>query len=159
GAVDSNGTGQGSLFAFSSTGTLKWVFPTGDFDVRSQPTIDADGTIYFGTKGTPCYVYAVHPDGTEKWHYKTADDAGNGGTDVYNSPTLGNNGLIYVFSEWGWLYAFNPDGSVNWKDINTIPSGGTTWSSGALAADGTIYYGNGYGYMAAIQTTSLGLSS
>lgn len=150
---------QGVLAAFSSTGAFKWAYASGDNDIRSAPTIDADGTLYYGTIGSQGYLYALNPDGTLKWRYATRNDtSGGGGSDVYNSPAIGADGTIYAVSEWGWTYAFNPDGTVLWKTDQIKPNT-SNWSSFALASDGTLYIGRTYGAFVAITSESLGLKS
>ncbi len=149
----------GKLWALDSTGAVKWSFAAQDFDIRSSPAIDTDGTIYFGTKGSYGYVYAVHPDGTLKWRYATVNDAGGGGIDVYSSPAIASDGTIYVPNEWGYMYAFNADGSLKWKDSHLSLNGGTNWSSPVIANDGTLFVGNTYGTFMAVTTDAHGLST
>ena len=51
------------------TGVKKWEFnPKARIDFFSSPAIGEDGSIYFCTWGS---IYALYPDGTEKW--KTED--------------------------------------------------------------------------------------
>ena len=83
----------------------KWSFQTG-FDVDSSPAIGSDGTIYVGSYDD--YLYAINPDGSRKWRFKT------GGYVSYSSPAAGSDGTIYVGSEDNNLYAINPDGSKKW---------------------------------------------
>jgi outer membrane protein assembly factor BamB len=47
---------------------LKWCCCTG-FSLTSSPTIGLDGTIYIGSNNHN--LYAINPNGTEKWNYKT----------------------------------------------------------------------------------------
>jgi len=155
-----SGATNAALIAFSSTGTIKWAFPAVDFDIRMQPSIDADGTVYFGTKGNSGIVFALNPDGTEKWHYATTDPVGcpGCGNDVYNTPAIGADGIIYVANELNVLYAFNPDGTIKWKET-ALPGAAAGESSAAIAPDGTLYLGKIYGAFVAVKTDSLGLSA
>ncbi len=63
-----------------------------------------------------------------------------------SSPTLGNNGLIYVGTADtygnGHLYAIEPNGVVRWK----VETGDIAKSSPAIGDDGTIYVGS-YGHI------------
>ena len=96
-------------------------------------TVASDGTIYFG-EGPGGTFYALHPNGTLKWKYKT-------GGIIWSSPAIAEDGTIYV-GNWDWkLYAFNPDGTVKW----CTSVGGDVCSSPAIAPDGTIYLGTMYG--------------
>jgi len=132
------------LFAFKRDGTLKWSFAgaagSDDTPIQSTPAIGADGTIYFGS--TDDHVYAVNPDGTEKWKFLTFGA-------VYGSPAFGADGTIYVGStianNGGVIYAINPDGTEKWGQ-----SAGSVAGSPAVASDGTLYFLTGNGEMIAI---------
>ncbi len=68
------------------------------------------------------------------WRYKT-------GGIIYSSPSIANDGTIYIGSEDNKLHAINPDGTFKWSFQATTDS---DWidSSPALAPDGTIYVGS-----------------
>ncbi len=158
-----SGATNAALLAFTSTGAIKWAFPAGDFDIRDTPSIAADGTIYFGTKGDNGFVYALNPDGTQKWKYNTFTDVVNCptcGVDVYDTPAIAVDGTVYVSNEYGFLYAFHPDGTLKWKDNALMPQGGATdWSSAVIMPDGTLYSGRTYGVFMAVQTDTMGPST
>ncbi len=103
--------------------------------IRYAPTIGTDGTIYFsGSAGT---VYAVNPDGTEKW----VTDITVGQSEA--APAIAPDGSIIVTTSMGEVEALNPaDGSVIW---NKSTFGNTSgYSSPAIDANGTIFlpFGN-----------------
>ena len=108
---------------------LKWRvrLATGaSLELKSSPAIAPDGTIYVGS--TDSSLYAIKPDGTLKWRYKT-------GGSVLSSPSIAADGTVYVGSNDNQLYAINPDSTLKWSygtagDISTSP---------AIAADGTVY--------------------
>jgi outer membrane protein assembly factor BamB len=86
-----------------TTGATKTGFPykpsqdTGaDADVDTAPAIGGDRTVFFGTAGGT--FYAVNPDGTERYHYKT-------GGRISSSPAIGPDGTVYFVSDDGNLYA------------------------------------------------------
>jgi len=124
----------GKLYAIDpNTRTEIWSFPSDNYidaEVWSSPAIALDGTIYFGTGwGSDSNVYAINPDGTQKWSLST-------GGSVESSPIIGSDGTIYVGSSDRNLYAINPNGTVKWT-YNTPCCG---WvASPAIGADGTIY--------------------
>ncbi len=71
--------GSGSLMAINQTGNILWgiSYAFGMADVR--PVVDGAGTIYFATtrlsfdyaaQTTRCDVFAIRPDGSEKWHFE-----------------------------------------------------------------------------------------
>ena len=71
------GSDDGNVYAVDASGNQKWKFTTlGSSIVRSSPAIGADGTIYFGSEGGRSYagIYALNPDGTQKWYFRTAMD-------------------------------------------------------------------------------------
>ena len=112
----------------ANDGTLKWAFEMGNS--RSCPAIGYDGTVYIGS--TDNNLYAINPDGTEKWAF-TAN-----GPIVRSSPTIGYDGTIYVGAEDTYLYAINPDGTLKWRF--RTPNAAVQQSP-ALGSDGTIYLG------------------
>jgi len=77
------------LYAFnSSNGILKWRLFTDEILGISSPAIAEDGTIYFGRHH---HIFAVYPNGTEKWRYET-------GSNVHSSPAVAEDGTIYIGS-------------------------------------------------------------
>jgi len=134
-------------------GSFRWSFsvkPTKTNQaayIYSSPAIAPDGTIYFGTEerffqnpatssGT---LYAVNPDGSEKWKYPVA-------AAIYSDPAIAEDGTIYFGCYDSNLYALNPNGSLKWKYL----AGGTIFSDPVVAADGTIYFGCDDGHLYAL---------
>jgi len=123
-----------SPYVGAQTNHLQWAFETNE-SIATSPAIAADGTIYVadmgiggaGTKGT---VWAVNPDGTEKWHYTT------GGFLQHSSPAIGPNGAVYIGCDDNKLYALNPDGSLWWS--HEFP-GSMQYSSPVIGGVGRIY--------------------
>jgi large repetitive protein len=114
----------------AGTGLVDWQVPTpGGIVFQSSPAVGTDGTIYFGSRNT--YIYALNPDGSEKWSFKTS-----GWIDA--TPTLGNDGTIYVGSADKNLYALNSDGSLKWK----FATAGQVRAMAAMGSDGTLYVGD-----------------
>lgn len=74
-----------------------------------------------------------------KWRYAT-------GGAVKSSPAVSADGMIYVGSYDGRLYALNANGSLAWR----YTTGGPVHSSPAVAADGTIYFGSDDGHLYAL---------
>ncbi|WP_420265434.1 PQQ-binding-like beta-propeller repeat protein [Candidatus Magnetominusculus dajiuhuensis] len=139
-AVAADGTiyaaGGTQLYAFTSAGVLKWVFSGANDSIHGEPCIGGDGTIYFGSWDT--YVYAVNPDSSLKWKYKTV-----GSIAPLASPTLSTDGLtLYVGSgdphnqTDGTIYAIlTLSGNLKWsKNIDPIRASGAV-----VGQDGTIY--------------------
>ena len=112
---------------------MNWVYKAGS-DFNSTPAIGADGTIYVSS--TDDYVYAINPDGTEKW---TAQYGSWSATAI----AIGPNGTVYfageVTSETGVLIAYDAtNGTEKWRKV--LPAK-VTHGGPAIAPDGTIYLG------------------
>jgi outer membrane protein assembly factor BamB len=145
------------LYALNPDGTLKWKFNSGGLIVMSNPAIGSDGTIYVGTTAKGAsesstqggIFFAINPDGTEKWRYDTSPDV-LGPSDIYSSAAIGADGVIYFSSELRYFYAFYPNGTLKEKYdmyvLSPISHGSSTitYSSPAIASDGTIYAGDYY---------------
>ncbi len=113
------------------TGKILWTFSAGTSlnTYGGSPAIGSDGTLYEGSYNNN--VYAVNPDGTQKWGYTT-------GGRITGSPAIGSDGTIYVGSSDYKLYALNPDGTPKWS----YTTGGSILGSPAIGSDGTIYVGS-----------------
>jgi hypothetical protein len=79
----------------------EWIFATGG-EVDSNPAIAPDGTILVLSNDST--LYAVNPDGTEKWNFTIPVTAAL----PNSSPTVSNQGVVYVGSSGDdKLYAIN----------------------------------------------------
>jgi outer membrane protein assembly factor BamB len=129
-------TGLSEYDTSSNPGTLKWAF-SGEGSIDSSPVVGADGTIYVGSENGN--LYAVNPDGTQKWHLAT------GTSDRFSSPAIGIDGTIYVGTHYS-LDAVRSDGTVKWS----FATGYYVFSAPAIGTDGTIYFGSGDGNLYAV---------
>lgn len=132
-------TGQSIYDTSHVDGTILWRFKT-DGGIEASPVIDKDGTIYIANQ--QCNLYAINPDGTQKWKF-------DGGEPVYSkewnntnctqaTPAIASDNTIYFLTMSGYFYAINSDGSEKWRfPMFTFKN---IWSSPAIAADGTIYF-------------------
>lgn len=126
------------IYAFNPDGTAKWIYDTGSM-LYSSPAIDAQGGIYFGTKGPPdCstggFFMALGADGTLKWEQPRTGV-------VDSSPVLDAAGVVYVGYTNCGLKAFYPDGTEKWY----FPTPAAVSSSPVMGADGTLYFGDDNG--------------
>jgi outer membrane protein assembly factor BamB len=144
------------LYAVNPDGTTKWsFFQNGLLD--SSPAIGADGTIYVG--GEDGNLYAVTDNGQNSYSLKWAFPTG--GTIVFSSPAIGPDGTVYIGSNdvggtppapltTGKLYAVTDNGAsatLKWA----FPTGELMYSSPAISADGTVYFGSHDGNLYAIK--------
>jgi outer membrane protein assembly factor BamB len=163
--VEATGDFAGSaLWAFNADGTVKWKYQVDAplCQVRGSPTIGEDGTVYFSTKactGHTGRVFALSAAGAKLWEYVV--EKPDGPTvldDVYSTPTVGADGLIYFGAETGYFYCLKPDGDLDW--LTSL--GGINWSSAAITPEGTLYIGTHnanpgeHGLLWALETTSTG---
>ena len=153
GSVYNGGLNNDKLYALDSNGGEKWNFAPGG-DVRTSPAIAADGTIYFGSRGKSLFALDSNADGDNKWSYQT-------GGNVDSSPVIGADGTVYVGSDDFNVYAFDPadidpDNVAHKWSITT--NGKVSFSSSALAPDGTLFIGSADG-LYAIHTASAGLQA
>ncbi|MBI5676015.1 MAG: PQQ-like beta-propeller repeat protein [Nitrospirae bacterium] len=125
---------------------LKWQFQVEG--TPSSPAIGADGTIYLPTGwlngDTIGYLYAINPDGTQKWRYQFEGLPSN------TTPAIAADGTIYVHMNGNEgniaapekLYAINPDGTLKWRYQTSVALTSYTQSSPAIGSDSTIYFGS-----------------
>jgi outer membrane protein assembly factor BamB len=159
-------TQPGLLYAVSKDGQPIWTFDlasvgfTGTF--RSSPAIDSEGSIYFGINtGNPSSAFfALNSDGTLKWKFEPSDlpdDVPDTHFDIYSSPAIGSDGVVYFGQEFGRVYALKmSDGALS-AMVNT--NSGITWSSPAIDRKGVLYISDLSGRIYAIQTGSKGLDT
>lgn len=84
---------NGHLYALTPDGGLKWIFnaaPGGP--VKQSVDVGADGTIYFARGNA---LYAVNPDGTQKW--RVADQISF--REIESGPNVGPDGNIYAATD------------------------------------------------------------
>jgi len=171
-AIDADGTiymgvegGVSQVWAFNADGSVRWKHDVlGEMcHVRGSPTIAADGTVYVSTKACPeasGKILALDPaTGQSEWEYVVQPEHGTAALDdVYSTPTVGADGLIYFGAETERFYALGPDGTLRWK----TRLAGINWSSAAILDDGTVYIGShsanpgNHGFLWALRTSSLG---
>jgi len=131
---------SGGLYAFDSAGKNVWTFPHGG---AGAPSIDPHGTVYYYSGDH--YVYAVNPDGTEKWKIYT----GNPSPWAQEVPAIGCDGVLYVQGAGSELWAVNPDGTQKW----VLPDAAVSAHGPVIGADGTIYLASD-GRLLAVNTPS-----
>ena len=139
--MDVKHTGISTYDTSHVDGTILWTFETGD-GIESSPVIGSDGTIYFGSHDG--YLYAVNPDGTQKWKFDAGPPRYDARWDVSKAimatPAIAADGTIYIYSSANYLFAVNPDGTEKWKIY--MLWGNDFWSSPIIGDNGTIYIGS-----------------
>jgi len=101
-------------------------------DTITNVAIDRDATIYFAASaGGRTGLFALYPNGTEKWFLRHPLCAAEGG-----HPTLGPDGTIYALSQEGVL-AVNSNGTPRWERPVAILYRRQHF---ATSADGRLYF-------------------
>jgi hypothetical protein len=114
-----------------STPSAKWFYAT-EAPVTGQPSIAADGTVYFSDHNGK--LYAVGSDGSLRWSFSGA------GERFVGTPAIAADGTIIV--QGSKLYAVSPNGTLAWTF--TVPTYATgDMMSPSIGTDGTIYVTNG----------------
>lgn len=140
------GSNQGNLYKFSSEGKKLWGFETSYLNV-SQPAIDNDGNIYFGTtaksSGQSAKLFAVNTDGELVWDFEV-----NGS--IKSAPLLTSNGDIYFGTSENRIFLLNSEGVLQ----REIPTDSAMISAPTILTDGTILFGSEYGTIYALNEGS-----
>lgn len=159
------GVEDARLYAMKPDGTVKWITKVQAYQDQEEltnmisfatPVVADDGTIYINTLGYYVdgggnqynfgFLWAINPDGSEKWRYETGNfKAGSGSMAPWlrGSAAVGHEGTIYVVSDDGVLHAINPDGTLKWKFISYENKGwlrGLDGKPPVVGLDGTIYF-------------------
>jgi len=158
------GSDDRNLYALDAqSGQKKWSFATGGM-IRSTPAVAA-GRVYFGSYDG--FIYALDAQSGElKWKFETKGERHFEALGLHgmkpstqtipdfwdcfqSSPVLGE-GMLYVGSGDGFLYALNADtGELRWK----FETGDVVHSSPALVG-GVIYFGSWDTYLYALDAKS-----
>lgn len=63
----------GELLAYTLDGDESFLFTAPGGRMETEPVVGQDGTVYIGSRNPDSALYAVNPDGTEKWRFEEAD--------------------------------------------------------------------------------------
>mgnify|MGYP001336422459 FL=1 len=126
-------TPAGHLFAIDVvSGEFKWVFAISQITYGGGALVAQDGTIYQCVRNaTINNVYAINPNGTQKWAVKL--DAAIGAF-----PALSADGVLYCLTNKSTLYALDASsGAIKWQQSLD----GATGSAVAIDKAGNVYAG------------------
>ena len=126
-------TPAGHLFAIDVvSGEFKWVFAISQITYGGGALVAPDGTIYQCVRNaTINNVYAINPNGTQKWAVKL--DAAIGAF-----PAGSADGVLYCLTNKSTLYALDASsGAIKWQQSLD----GATGSAVAIDKAGNVYAG------------------
>lgn len=126
-------TPAGHLFAIDVvSGEFKWVFAISQITYGGGALVAPDGTIYQCVrKNTIDNVYAINPNGTQKWAVKLDAEIGA-------FPALSADGVLYCLTNKSTLYALDASsGAIKWQQSLD----GAIGSAVAIDRAGNIYAG------------------
>lgn len=136
------GKDYSALYAFrQDNGKIHWRYPVAQL-VRASPVIGTDRSVYIATKATDttntARLICLSAEGEKRWEY-ILENVHVTPDDIYSTPTVGADGLIYFSAETGFLYAVRAsDGVLAWKfDLKMS----VNWSSPVILKNGTLYIG------------------
>ncbi|BBJ28851.1 PQQ-binding-like beta-propeller repeat protein [Athalassotoga saccharophila] len=126
------GSDSGIFYAVNlNSGNILWQYKTAG-PIYASAAIGIDGDIYVGSDG----LYSFSPDGTLRWRDPLD------GSQIYGSPVISQNGVVYIGTIDGNFYAINSkNGQILWS-VNLNSEGGI--SSSALIGENAIYVASGY---------------
>lgn len=93
---------------------IVWEFNVPYANGLGQPAVAPDGTVFFGApdnrESYDYQLYAVNPDGTEKWHWENH-------LAMPSTPAVSADGTVYFgqYDPGSYVTALNPDGSERWQ--------------------------------------------
>ncbi len=131
-----DGSANGRLWAVNSDGSLQWTFAL-DGCMCSSPSLASDGTVYVGDALTwgACsrigegFVYAIDPDGKQKWRVRV------GALRTSQELAVGADGTIYTGGPA--LVAISPQGEEKWRFTGIDGF----YYSPSVDSNGTVYVG------------------
>ena len=143
---DHRNTGSSPLAA-SYDGSQPWSFRTAK-GIFSTPVIDDQGAIYFGSADHN--FYALHPDGSLKWKFKTGEVIDSAAAIGLYDPQLGCSPVTLISGDGRMLQlrsdrGGDPDGLLWSYQAELRPEVSfNRWFEGnvAIGFDGTLYAGN-----------------
>lgn len=101
--------------------TENWAYNVGA-EMRMPPSMDAEGFLYVGSSSAGGYIHKVDSRTGKKaegeWPVKTL------ASEVFANIAIASDGTIYANSEDYRLWAFNPDGTVKWNNLEFEHWGG-----------------------------------
>jgi hypothetical protein len=91
-------------------GTLKWVYRVNG-EIRSSPSVAADGTVYVAAATETQLLYSLSPSGTLNWTFGYSQFPYKG----FSSPIILPTGSIVTACDDGYIYQLNTAGDIIWR--------------------------------------------
>jgi outer membrane protein assembly factor BamB len=131
----------GRLLAIRPDGTEKWRF---DFSGKiNSPSINAAGSIVFGSPQPVNKVYAIQSNGTKLWESSVTSGSFYSESYVFSTPVFATDGTIYISSNRRLLSLSPADGREKWHyDSDVLLVEFDRANGPTVDSNGTIYFGS-----------------
>jgi len=137
------GSAEGVIYALDKNGKQKWTYETGGSAIPAPALwVDSDDNRFVFAVSADNRLYKLKDEGDAVslvWRFSTGDA-------ISASPAINSDGIIFVGSGDGYLYAINTDGTQKWRYL----TGDSIATSPAIDSDGTVYTGSDDGYLHAV---------
>jgi outer membrane protein assembly factor BamB len=121
------GSDADTLWSFDRNGELRFRLATeGDADTGVVPS--PRGLLHFAAGP---HLWAIQPDGVVEWRFEARSK-------IFTTPTVDDDGTVYVGSLDDHVYAVSPEGRMRWS----YRTGADNESSIVLGDDGSLYFGS-----------------
>ena len=129
--VFSEAVGQSALYAINPDGSIKWQYllgSGGSVAESSGVSISKQGNLYINYGSS---LYSFNKSGDLNWSYNIERR-------VETTPSISQNGTIYITTYLGSIVAISSEGERLWQ----YEAAQNFFSSATIGADGTIYAGS-----------------
>ena len=128
------GSENGTFYAVNATtGNVDWSYPI-DQKIFSTAAIGLNGNIYVAGNS----LFSFTPSGQLRW------SAQLDGSQVYGSPVISENGVIFIGTINGDFYAIDSsNGNILWEDNLSTSIGGIS-STALIGNNGIVYVASGW---------------
>jgi len=126
------GCDDGNIYSLSKNGKLLWKYKTGD-EIAGAPSISKNGTIYCASDA----IYALDTKGKPNWIFRPSSEEDGY---FFASPSINNDGIIYIGATDGALYAITEQGRIKFRALT--PDEDEIRAGVAIDKKGVVYFGS-----------------
>jgi outer membrane protein assembly factor BamB len=131
----------GRLFAIHPDGTESWRYNLAG--KINTPSINAAGSIIFGSPEPVRKVYAIQSNGAKLWESSVIGGSYYSESYVFSAPVIATDGTIYISSNRRLLALAPSDGHEKWHyDSDVLLVEFSRPNGPAIDSNGTVYFGS-----------------